>query len=214
MDENGQTATVKTKGTTMILPAKIFWTSAIFYNELWFGKTRRTSLQLLLCSGNRAFTICSFCYLVDMVMSKRGFFAIGVYHPKTETNIGTLIRSSYSFGANHVFTIGRRYKKQSSAVGLHKHIPIYNYLTYKGWKNHIPYDCIPVAVELNDKAKPIKEFYHPERAIYLLGAEDNGLSENILKEMQVVQLPGKYCLNVATAGSIVMYDRIIKRGDL
>lgn len=45
-------------------------------------------------------------------------FGIGVYHPKHEINIGTLIRSAYIFGANYVFTVGRRYKRQSSEKGF------------------------------------------------------------------------------------------------
>lgn len=39
----------------------------------------------------------------------RGFFEIGVYHPKTAENIGTLLRSAYQCGASGVFTIGTRW---------------------------------------------------------------------------------------------------------
>lgn len=51
-----------------------------------------------------------------------------------------------------------------------------------------------------------------KRAIYLLGAEDTGIPDNILNDCDsIVQLPGNYCLNVAVAGSIVLYDRNSKR---
>lgn len=34
------------------------------------------------------------------------YFAIGIYHPKTEMNMGTLWRSAYQLGASYIFTIG------------------------------------------------------------------------------------------------------------
>lgn len=49
------------------------------------------------------------------------------------------------------------------------------------------------------------------QACYLLGAEDNGLTkEAISKCQELVYLPGERSLNVAVAGSIVLYDRISK----
>ena len=49
---------------------------------------------------------------------------------------------------------------------------------------------------------------HPRRACYLLGAEDFGLKKEALDLChQVVRIPSKFCLNVSTTGSIVMFDR-------
>jgi tRNA(Leu) C34 or U34 (ribose-2'-O)-methylase TrmL len=42
------------------------------------------------------------------------YFEIGIYHPKTRNNVGTLWRSAYQLGASGLFTIGRRYERQSS----------------------------------------------------------------------------------------------------
>ena len=78
---------------------------------------------------------------------------------------------------------------------------------------HVPYDCPVVAVELDEHSIPLKNYKHPERCIYLLGAEDHGIPPEVLKRCKdIVQLPGDHCLNVSTAGSIVMYDRINKEG--
>jgi tRNA G18 (ribose-2'-O)-methylase SpoU len=140
----------------------------------------------------------------------RGFFGIGIYHTKTETNVGTLIRSAHSFGAGFVFTIGRRYKKQGSAINRDRHIPIFHFKTVLEWKKTMPSNARLICVELHEKAISIKHFQHPQQAIYILGAEDYGIPKKMLKGCQIVQLPGKYCLNVATAGSIIMYDRINK----
>lgn len=141
------------------------------------------------------------------------FFAIGIYHVKYDVNIGTLLRSAQVFGAAFVFTVGRRYRKQSSDVwSTWKNIPLFHYETVEDLKNHLPYGCLLVGIELNHKACLLPEYNHMPRACYLLGAEDHGLSEEQLKICHsVVQIPGLLgCLNVATAGSIVMYDRFSK----
>lgn len=52
--------------------------------------------------------------------------------------------------------------------------------------------------------------WHPLRALYLLGAEDHGLPPEVLARChEVVQVPSPspYSLNVAVAGSLVLYDR-------
>jgi tRNA G18 (ribose-2'-O)-methylase SpoU len=145
-------------------------------------------------------------------MRYRGYFGIGILNAKTETNIGTLWRSAFIMGASFIFTIGHRYKKQPSDTPQSwKHIPLYNYESFEEFYKIIPYDCQLIGIELDEKSIPIAEFKHPERCIYLLGAEDSGLTkEAINKCHKLVILPGEYCLNVSVAGSIVLFDRIQK----
>ena len=143
----------------------------------------------------------------------RGYFGIGVYHPKTEENVGTLWRSAYLYGAGFIFTIGKRYKKQASdTVKTHRHIPLFNYLTHDEMMQHLPYAAQLVCVELSEIARPLPTFCHPQQAVYLLGAEDHGLPEEIIRDKIVIQLPTAepQSMNVAVAGSIVMYDRFTK----
>lgn len=145
-------------------------------------------------------------------MINRGYFAIGAYRLKNGQNMGGLVRSAKIFGASFVFTIGRRFKGESSACGHDGHIPIIHYENLIEWRKSIPFNCKVVMIEISDRSVPLETFIHPERAIYLLGAEDDGLPLNLFsKDFPIVQLPGDYCLNVATAGSIVMYDRYAKQ---
>ena len=138
-----------------------------------------------------------------------GYCAIGVFNAKTEHNIGTLWRSAYILGATYIFTVGKRYKKQTSDVlKTWARIPYFHYDTMEDFLNNIPYDCHLIAVELTDDAQRIHTFQHPQRAIYLLGSEDQGLPENVLKKCRsVIKLEGNSSLNVAVAGSIVLHDR-------
>lgn len=142
----------------------------------------------------------------------KNYFAIGIEHTKTAYNIGTLWRSAYSLGASHIFTIGCRYEKQSSdTTKSWRHIPLFHHKTFQDFYATIPYDCQLIGVEITNSAIEIKNFYHPHRAIYLLGAEDHGLTKEALSKChKIVKLPGKHCLNVAVAGSIVIFDRIQK----
>lgn len=144
----------------------------------------------------------------------RGYFGIGIYHPKTKVNIGTLWRSAYIYGASFIFTIGKRYKVQGSdTMKSYRHIPLFNYLSFSDFIKALPYDSRLACIELDDRAVPLSDYAHPQRVVYLLGAEDNGLPETVLKGRDIIQIPSAkhFCLNVSTAGSIVMYDRFIKQ---
>lgn len=146
----------------------------------------------------------------------RGFFGIGIYHCKTEKNIGTLWRTAYLYDAKFIFTIGRRYNTQpSDTPKAWKTIPLWEFQTFEEFKNSMPKESHLICVELAEKSKNLKTFVHPERAIYLLGAEDHGLPETILNGHTTLQIPSAkpISMNVSTAGSIIMYDRFTKGGE-
>lgn len=146
-------------------------------------------------------------------LNTRGYFGIGILNPKTEENIGTLWRSAYSMGASFIYTIGKRYKKQASDTPQSwKHIPLFHYDTFDDFYLSIPYDCKLIGIELDERSISLNDFKHPERCVYLLGAEDSGISkEAINKCHELVVIPASICLNVSVAGSIVLYDRNSKK---
>ncbi len=142
----------------------------------------------------------------------RGYFEIGVFHPKTEENIGALWRTAYQLGASGIFTIGRRYKKQASdTYKAWRHIPLREFLTLEDFLKASPHNSLLVGVEQGGSL--LKEYKHPERAMYLLGAEDHGLSEEATEACNnIVSLPSvrQNSYNVAVAGGFVMMDRFNK----
>lgn len=144
----------------------------------------------------------------------RGYFGIGIENGKTVSNIGTLWRSAGVFGASFIFTVGKRYKKQcSDTLKTPRHIPLYPYKDFNDMYAHLPTDCQLVGVELVDTSIALPKFKHPQRAVYLLGAEDHGLSRSALERCHsIIQIPTHlaYSLNVSVAGSLVMYDRVLK----
>ncbi|NLE60435.1 MAG: RNA methyltransferase [Planctomycetes bacterium] len=144
----------------------------------------------------------------------RGYWGIGVYQPKKEHNFGTILRNAYAFGASFVFTVGPRFRLQAADTArAWRHVPVFRYEDMDDLRGHLPYSCNLVGVEIIEEAIYLPRFSHPERACYLLGAEDYGLPREVVACCEhAVRIPGAaYCLNLATAAAIVMYDRVSKR---
>lgn len=144
--------------------------------------------------------------------SMSGYFGIGIYYNKSKKNIGTLWRSAHLFEASFIYTILKRYDWQpTDTLKSYRHVPLFHHADLAHFVENLPKDCELIGVELVDASEDIMEFCHPKRAVYLLGAEDSGLLPEILSLCKkVVRLPGKYSMNVSTAGSLIMYDRLLK----
>lgn len=140
---------------------------------------------------------------------KNEFFGIGIQNGKTPENLGVLWRSAQNLGASFIFTIGNRYAKQASDThDAVKAIPYFHYETFDDFFKNLPKGARLVAVELTDRAEELETFKHPRRCVYLLGAEDHGLSKQAIEKSHfTVKFNSEFSLNVAVAGSIVLYDR-------
>lgn len=145
-------------------------------------------------------------------MKQHGYFGIGCLNMKTSMNYGTLFRTAQIMGADFIFLIGSRFKRQASdTMKSWRHLPLFEYDNFADFQKHRPYSCKLVGIELIESATPIGDFKHPKQACYLLGAEDNGLTKEAVEACQeIIYLPGERSLNVSIAGSIVLYDRITK----
>ena len=144
----------------------------------------------------------------------RGFFGIGIYGLRTTANLGTLWRSAQIMKADFLFVIGKRYQTmRTDTMKSWKHIPLFEYDTLDHFFASLPKGAKLVGIELDKRSVPLMTYTHPERAVYLLGAEDKGLPQAALTRCdEVVQIPGEFSLNVSVAGSIVLYDRLLKQG--
>ena len=141
----------------------------------------------------------------------RGYFGIGIVNGKFDANVGQLLRSGMCFDADFLFTVGNRLNRQATnTVRAERHIPFYQYQDIEDMLTHRPYGCVPVCIELKPYSRELKNFVHPERAMYILGQEDGDLPDSLCTLFPTVQIPTKYCLNVCVAGSIVMFDRVNK----
>ena len=144
----------------------------------------------------------------------RGYFAVGIYHPKTPQNVGTLWRSASLFGAAFVFTVGARYQRQASdTCNTPAHTPMFHFACINDLHAHPPHLCPLVGVELDPRARPLRHFNHFERSAYLLGAEDHGLPPAVLDRCHAIvqiETAADWSMNVAAAGTVLLYDRHVK----
>jgi tRNA G18 (ribose-2'-O)-methylase SpoU len=148
----------------------------------------------------------------ETIKHGRGYFGIGIENVKSTKNLGTVWRSAQIMGADFMFVIGERYEHmKTDTMKTWKHIPLFYFKTIEQFLESLPKESQLIGIELDERSTPIINFSHPERAVYLLGAEDKGLSEIALKNCHsVIQLPGVFSLNVSAAASIVLYDRCVK----
>ncbi len=77
----------------------------------------------------------------------------------------------------------------------------------------LPQRCVLVGVELLEDATDLPSFRHPLNAAYVLGPERSGLSPAMLQRCRhVVRIPTRFALNLAVAGALVLYDRLLQHG--
>jgi len=144
----------------------------------------------------------------------RGYAVIGLFSPKNLVNVGAVLRAAGVYRASFVAVSGDRtkfkYKKASTdTMKAYRHLPL---LQVTDLKSVIPYDCVPVAVELIDNAIPLHSYKHPERAFYIFGPEDGALDESILSWCKdIVYIPTHGCMNLAATVNVVLYDRLAKQ---
>lgn len=140
----------------------------------------------------------------------RGYFAIGAERMSKALNLGNLMRSAHAFGASFTFTIGATYQALEARADTSKgqwHLPHYDWATLDDMQ--LPRGCDLVGVELTEDAIDLPSFRHPLRAAYVLGPERGSLSDVLLSRCDhVVKIPTAFCINVAMAGAIIMYDRV------
>lgn len=138
----------------------------------------------------------------------RGYFAIGLHQPKNRINVGSVLRAAQCFGAAFVATSGRRYERApTDTMNAYRHLPL---LQVDDLHSVVPYDCVPIAVDLVEGAQPLATWKPPERCFDVFGPEDGTLGARTLSWCRdVVAIPAG-CLNLAAATSIVLYDRVAK----
>lgn len=144
-------------------------------------------------------------------IDKRGYSAIGLDNPKTKENVGSVLRAAGVYDSSLVVASKNRWgRSNTDTMKTYRHIPFISGVD--DLHDHIPYDCIPVAIDLIEGATPLNEFKHPERAFYIFGAEDATLGKRVLKYCKhTVYVPTNGCMNLAATVNVVLYDRLAKQ---
>jgi len=141
----------------------------------------------------------------------RGFAAIGLDNPKCAANVGGVMRAAGCYGAAMVAMSGHRMRNVPTDVKKQwRMTPV---IETEDLRLVIPYDCVPVAVDLVPGARSLASYTHPERAFYIFGAEDATLGDRVLSWCRdVVYVPTHSCMNLAATANVILYDRTVKMG--
>lgn len=139
----------------------------------------------------------------------RGFACVGLDRPKSAINIGAAIRAAYCYEARLLIVSQARMKRSATDTQQgYRHFPVQetdNLLSL------IPFDCVPVAVEIVDGAISLPDYAHPQRALYIFGPEDGQIRKDILARCRdKIVVPTRFCMNLAATVNVVLYDRLAK----
>ena len=141
--------------------------------------------------------------------SMRGYTCIGLNNPKNPANVGAALRAAGCYSAAFVAMAGNRYKPgRTDTMKQWRHLPFFH---VDDLERVIPYECVPVAVDLIEGAIPLNEYKHPERAFYVFGPEDGTLGRRITSWCRdIIYIPTNGCMNLAATVNVVLYDRMAK----
>ena len=142
----------------------------------------------------------------------KGYFGIGVERVSKAMNAGAVMRTGHAFGADFSFFIGGPLSageiKLSDTSKTENSLPTYFFETPSDLI--LPKGCKLVGIEITKEAELLPSFRHPRLAAYVLGSERLGLSNETIKLCDyIVKVPTKFSLNLALAGGLVLYDRLI-----
>jgi tRNA G18 (ribose-2'-O)-methylase SpoU len=145
----------------------------------------------------------------------RGYFGIGVEGISKPMNLGSLWRTAHAFGASFVFTVAANYSRRegerADTSKTSEQVPLYQVPDIDSLR--LPQGCALVGIELLEEAQALPSFAHPRQAAYVLGPERGRLSPALVERCSLlVKIPTKFSINLALAGALVMYDRMISLG--
>ncbi len=116
---------------------------------------------------------------------------------------GSASRSAAGFDA--------RASRAADTSDAGSHVPLWRFDSVANLA--LPEGCVLVGVELLEDAVELPSFRHPLNAAYVLGPERSGLSPAMLARCRhVVRIPTRFSLNLAVAGALVLYDRLLQHG--
>lgn len=135
-------------------------------------------------------------------------------HLMTPDNLGAMIRLADNIGATEICFLGnedehRMGKVRRAAASSRDNIRWY-FSEEKNLRNIVPASKTIVAIETADNATCIYDTQLPEDVAFIVGSERNGISEDLLKQCDMVvyiPVPGPTrSLNVSHAAAVALFE--------
>jgi tRNA G18 (ribose-2'-O)-methylase SpoU len=141
--------------------------------------------------------------------------ALAAFDITKEHNVGSLVRTAHAAAVSEVILVGEREWNFEAARTADVYTRIVHLADAAAFVAHLESRCWQlVAVELHPRAVTLFEAEYPSRPCFLVGAELGGIPPELLEHAAlVVQIPQwglVPSLNLAVAGSLVVYDYLAK----
>jgi len=141
--------------------------------------------------------------------------AVAAWNISKGYNVGSLVRTAHAAAVEEVILIGEREWNVEAARTAELYTKIVYLPDQEAFLQHLESSRWNlVAVELDPRSVSLFDAAYPSRPCFLLGAELGGIPPGLLDRAKlIVQIPQwglVPCLNVAVAGSIVLYDHLSK----
>ena len=142
-------------------------------------------------------------------------FAVAAWNISKEYNVGSLVRTAHATAAAEVLLVGDRDWNVEAARTSELYTSIIHLADIEAFQAHLEARRWRlVAVELHHGAVSLFDAEYPDRPCFLVGAELGGVPDELLASAAaVVQIPQwglVPSLNLAVAGSLVVYDYLAK----
>lgn len=138
--------------------------------------------------------------------------SIGLFNPKSPSNVGAVLRAAGCYGVREVRYCGERFdrakKYQTDTKNVGSTIPL---IHENDLLSRRPPDIALICVEIAEGATSLPAFTHPENALYCFGPEDGSLPQRLIDAADdVVYVPTFGCMNLAASVNVILYDRLAK----
>ncbi len=149
--------------------------------------------------------------------------SIVLERPRFAFNVGMVVRLASCYGIKQVWFTGDRvrldmeHRKRLPREERMKGYRDVEMINYDRPLECFPEGTVPVAVEVRPNSERLQDFVHPENAVYVFGPEDSSIHSGLLTychRFVVIPTFNGYCLNLATAVATVLWDRMVKRGEI
>lgn len=144
--------------------------------------------------------------------------AIILVNPRFAYNVAMVVRLASAWGLRQVWFTGPRVGFDVEGLGrLPREERMRGYREVEILHSDRPFDrfprgVTPVAVEVKADVEMLCDFEHPENAVYVFGPEDGSIPSVMLRHChRHLVIPARHCLNLATAATAVLWDRVQKR---
>ena len=143
---------------------------------------------------------------------------IVLVNPKFGHNIGAALRACACFGVDQLFYTGDRVDlrggKRGTRIPREERMKGYRTVALKQVESTRDLDLTgytPVGVEIRPDFQNLVHYQHPLNAFYFFGPEDGNLPPAVNARMHAhIQIPSFFCLNLAAAVYVTLYDRMAK----